>query len=151
MAAALLASMVTHAFCPLRNVLVSSSIEFAFGLAVIRLEFGPSHIRKCSSNPMKEINRKNHNPLLKEQVEMGRMLSAATPRYHTTEDGRWDYRVTIVFKNAAVANDGGFDEEALIKQFYPDQETYKKKAQRRFEILDAHWDLPIKDVDLNSP
>ena len=79
------------------------------------------------------------------------MLSAATPRYHTTEDGRWDNRVTIVFKNAAVANDGGFDEKAPIKQFYPDQETYKKEEQRRFEISDAHWDLPIKDVDLNSP
>lgn len=95
--------------------------------------------------------RKNHYPLLKKQVEMGRMLkvSAVSPRYHTTEDGRWDYRVTIVFKNATVANDG-FDEKALIKQLYPDQETYKKEEQRRFEILDAHWDLPIKDVDLNS-
>jgi len=94
--------------------------------------------------------RKNHYPVLKKQVEMGRMLSvsAVTPRYHTTEDGRWDYRVTIVFKNATVANDG-FDEKALIKQLYPDQETYKKEEQRRFEILDAHWDLPIKDVDLN--
>jgi hypothetical protein len=95
--------------------------------------------------------RKNHYPLLKKQVEMGRMLkvSAVAPRYHTTEDGRWDYRVTIVFKNATVANDG-FDEKALIKQLYPDQETYKKEEQRRFEILDAHWDLPIKDVDLNT-
>ena len=95
--------------------------------------------------------KKNHYPLLKKQVEMGRMLkvSAVSPRYHTTEDGRWDYRVTIVFKNAAVANDG-FDEKALIKQLYPDQETYKKEEQRRFEILDAHWDLPIKDLDLNA-
>ena len=95
--------------------------------------------------------RKNHYPLLKKQVEMGRMLkvSAVSPRYHTTEDGRWDYRVTIVFKNATVANDG-FDEKALIKQLYPDQETYKKEEQRRFEILEAHWDLPIKDVDLNA-
>ena len=95
--------------------------------------------------------RKNHYPLLKKQVEMGRMLkvSAVSPRYHATEDGRWDYRVTIVFKNATVANDG-FDEKALIKQLYPDQETYKKEEQRRFEILDAHWDLPIKDVDLNA-
>jgi hypothetical protein len=88
---------------------------------------------------MKEINRKNHYPLLKKQVEMERMLSAVTPRYHTTEDGRWDYRVTIVFKNAAVANGGGFDEKALIKQFWSDQQTYKKEEQRRFEILDAHW------------
>ena len=76
-------------------------------------------------------------------------VSAVSPRYHTTEDGRWDYRVTIVFKNATVANDG-FDEKALIKQMYPDQETYKKEEQRRFEILDAHWDLPIKDVELNA-
>jgi|SRR5271165_261905 len=95
--------------------------------------------------------KKNHYPLLQKQVEMGRLLkvSAVTPRYHTTEDGRWDYRVTIVFKNAATANDG-FDEKALIKQLYPDQDTYKKEEQRRFEILEAHWDLPIKDLDLNS-
>ena len=38
--------------------------------------------------------RKNHYPLLRKQVEMGRMLnvSAVAPVYHTTEDGRWDYR-----------------------------------------------------------
>lgn len=95
--------------------------------------------------------KKNHYPLLQKQVEMGRMVSvsAAAPRYHGTEDGRWDYRVTIVFKNATVANDG-FDEKALIKQMYPDQATYQKEEQRRFEILEAHWDLPIKPVDLSS-
>jgi hypothetical protein len=93
--------------------------------------------------------KKNHYPLLKKQVEMGRMLkvSATTPRFHATEDGRWDYRVTIVFKDVSAINDG-FDEQALIKQMYPDQATYKKEEQRRFEILDAHWDLPIKDLDL---
>jgi len=95
--------------------------------------------------------RKNHYPVLKKEVEMGRMLrvSGVTPVYHTTEDGRWDYRITIVFKNAAVAHDN-FDSAALIKQMYPDQETYKKEEQRRFEILDAHWDLPIKDLELES-
>ena len=95
--------------------------------------------------------RKNHYPLLKKQVEMGRMLkvSAVAPVYHASEEGRWDYRVTIVYKNATVANDG-FDSSALIKQLYPDQDTYKKEEQRRFEILDAHWDLPMKDVDLNA-
>jgi len=38
----------------------------------------------------------------------------------------------------------------LIKQLYPDQDTFKKEEQRRFEILEAHWDLPIKDVDLEA-
>jgi hypothetical protein len=95
--------------------------------------------------------RKNHYPVLKKEVELGRMLkvSAVMPVYHTTEDGRWDYRVTIVYKNAAVAHDN-FDSATLIKQMYPDQETYKKEEQRRFEILEAHWDLPIKDVDLDA-
>jgi hypothetical protein len=95
--------------------------------------------------------KKNHYPVLKKEVEMGRMLkvSMVGPRYHTTEDGRWDFRVTIVYKNATIANDN-FDSAALIKQLYPDQETYKKEEQRRFEILDAHWDLPIKDVDLDG-
>jgi hypothetical protein len=93
--------------------------------------------------------RKNHYPVLKKEIELGRILEvhAVQPRFHTTEDGRWDYRVTIVFKNAAIANDD-FDASGIIKQLYPDQETYKKEEQRRFEILDAHWDLPIKDVDL---
>jgi hypothetical protein len=95
--------------------------------------------------------KKNHYPVLQKEVELGRMLkvSMTAPRYHATEDGRWDYRVTIVFKNAAIANDN-FDSSALIKQLYPDQDSYKKEEQRRFEILEAHWDLPIKDVDLNA-
>jgi len=95
--------------------------------------------------------KKNHYPVLKKEMELGRMLkvSMTVPRYHTTEDGRWDYRVTIVFKSAAIANDN-FDSSALIKQLFPDQENYKKEEQRRFEILDAHWDLPIRDVDLDT-
>jgi len=95
--------------------------------------------------------KKNHYPVLKKEMELGRILrvSMTVPRYHTTEDGRWDFRVTIVFKNAAIANDN-FDSAAFTKQLYPDQESYKKEEQRRFEILDAHWDLPIKELDLEG-
>jgi len=95
--------------------------------------------------------KKNHYPVLKKEMELGRMLKVtmAAPRYHATEDGRWDFRVTIVYKNAAIANDN-FDSAALIKQLFPDQDTYKKEEQRRFEILDSHSDVPIKDVDLDG-
>jgi hypothetical protein len=95
--------------------------------------------------------KKNHYPLLKKQVEMGRMLKVwmDQPRYHATEDGRWDYRVTIVFKNSTLANEP-FDEDALKKQLFPDQETYVREEQRRFAILDAHWDVPTKTVDLEG-
>jgi Tfp pilus assembly protein PilE len=95
--------------------------------------------------------KKNHYPVLNKEIALGRMLKVygTVPRYHTTEDGRWDYRITIVYKNAAIANDDS-DSAALLKQLYPDQDTYKREEQRRFEILDAHWDLPIKDLDLEA-
>ena len=95
--------------------------------------------------------KKNHYPVLKKEMELGRILKvfAQTTRYHATEDGRWDFRTTIVFKNAQIANDN-FDSAPILKQLFPDQEGYKKEEQRRFEILDAHWDLPIKDFDLDA-
>jgi len=91
---------------------------------------------------------KNHYPLLKKIQATGRILSLniETPAYHTTEDGRWDYRVTIRYKNSTVATTSNPDEEAFIKQLWPDQETYKKEEQRRFEILLSHWDLPVTDI-----
>jgi hypothetical protein len=91
---------------------------------------------------------KNHYPLLKKLIESGRALSVKieTPANHMTEDARWDYRVTIRFKNSTLATTANPDEDALIKQLWPDQDSYKREEQRRFEILLAHWDLPISDV-----
>lgn len=95
--------------------------------------------------------KKNHYPVLLKEKELGRILevSAAAPRYHATEDGRWDYRVTIVWRNAATANDG-FDPAPLLRQLFPDLETFRREEQRRFEILAAHWDLPIVPVALDD-
>ena len=91
---------------------------------------------------------KNHYPLLQKIVESGRMLSVKIeqPSNHMTEDARWDYRVTIRFKNSTVATTANPDEERLIKQLWPDQATYQREEQRRFEILLGHWDLPLTDI-----
>ena len=91
---------------------------------------------------------KNHYPLLRKNVESGRMLSVKieTPANHMTEDGRWDYRVTITFKNSTAATTANPAEDAMIKQLWPDQQTYQREEQRRFEILTAHWDLPVTDI-----
>jgi len=91
---------------------------------------------------------KNHYPLLMKMVESGRMLSVKIeqPSNHMTEDSRWDYRVTISFKNSTVATTANPDEERVIKQLWPDQATYQREEQRRFEILLAHWDLPLTDI-----
>ena len=91
---------------------------------------------------------KNHYPLLKKIVESGRMISVKIeqPSNHMTEDARWDYRVTIRFRNSTVATTANPDEERLIKQLWPDQAAYQREEQRRFEILMAHWDLPLTDI-----
>jgi hypothetical protein len=98
-----------------------------------------------------QLYKKNHYPLLKKQIDMGRILkiTMVKPRFHTAEEGRWDWRVTIVWSNIQVTNDG-FSEESLSRQIYSDQETFKKEEQRRFEILLGHWDIPIVNVDLDK-
>ncbi|MGA2170224.1 MAG: hypothetical protein ABSG62_18655 [Terracidiphilus sp.] len=91
---------------------------------------------------------KNHYPLLKKIQSTGRILSVKieTPAYHTSEELRWDYRVTIRYKNSTVATTANPDEEAFIKELWPDQATYQKEEQRRFEILLGHIDLPVTDI-----
>ena len=91
---------------------------------------------------------KNHYPLLKKNIESGRVLSVKieTPANHMTEEARWDYRVTLTFKNSAMATTSNPDEPALIKQLWPDQATFTREEQRRFEVLLSHWDLPVTDI-----
>jgi hypothetical protein len=91
---------------------------------------------------------KNHFPLLRKIQESGRILALKieTPANHMTEDSRWDYRVTITYKNSTVATTVNPDEESLIKNLYPDQAAYQREEQRRFELLLAHWDLPVSDI-----
>lgn len=98
-----------------------------------------------------QLYRKNHYPILESQVQSGRFLRvfAERPRYHMTEVGRWDYRVTIVFRDAAAERDPG-NEAEMILRLYPDQETFRREEQRRFEILEGHWDLPLENVELRE-
>ena len=91
---------------------------------------------------------KNHYPVLKKAQATGRILALKieTPAYHTTEDGRWDYRVTIRYKDSTVATTANPDEERFKKELWPDQATFVKEEQRRFEILLAHSDLPVTEI-----
>src|SRR4030095_13775833 len=91
---------------------------------------------------------KNHYPLLMDGVKTGRMVSVKieTPANHMTEDARWDYRVTIKFKNSTVATTADTDEQTAIKRLWPDQDTYQREEQRRFEILLAHCDMHLTDI-----
>jgi len=91
---------------------------------------------------------KNHYPLLQERIKSGDFLSVKieTPANHMTEDSRWDYRVTITFKNSTVATTANPAEEETMKRLFPNQTAYQQEEKRRFEILLAHWDIPVTDI-----
>ena len=91
----------------------------------------------------------NHYPLLKKAIEKGDIISveAEKPKLHSGEDTRFDFKVTLVFKNAALAFDHGLT-EPYKKQLYPDLKKLEKDEQHRFELLIAHWDVMIERIEL---
>ena len=99
----------------------------------------------------KALFRKNHYPVLLKEQGLGRIVRVTIdyPVYHGTEDGRWDMRVTIAFKDAATAL-APFDNSAILKELFPDKEKFDAEERRRFEILEAHWDLPVKTENLST-
>lgn len=96
------------------------------------------------------LYRKNHLPILRRHQESGRILemSATFPRYHAGEDKRWDMRFTIVYRDLAAAYES--TGHALIRELYPDQATFRKEEQRRFELLLEHIDVPVTIDDLKT-
>jgi hypothetical protein len=98
-----------------------------------------------------DLFRKNHYPVLKAQIKTGRIVSVRTyvPTYHGDGRADWTFAVAITYKDTA-AMTGPSEEAAIIQKLYPDQVTFRKEEQRRFEILDAHWDVPLNEVDLET-
>lgn len=94
--------------------------------------------------------QKNHLPVLQEEIKAGRMTAVRTfvPTYHGDGRADWTFAVAITFKDAAAMN-APSNEAEIVKRLYPDQATFEKEEQRRFEILDAHWDVPLNELDLN--
>ena len=91
----------------------------------------------------------NHYPLLKKAIDKGDIISveAEKPKLHSGEDTRFDFKVTLVFKNEKLAFDPNLTKQ-YEKQLYPDLEKLKKDEQHRFELLIAHWDVMIEKIEL---
>ena len=95
-----------------------------------------------------EILKKYQLAILEREKQLGYVTqyTVYAPGLHTSEDQRWDYRVFIVFKNHAA----GKHEGEVARQLFPDQQTFKKEENHRWELTEAHWDLPIRIVNPNE-
>ena len=91
---------------------------------------------------------KNHYPLLLAQKKDGRIkaVSLYRPTFHGEGRADWTFMVVIDFASFSALGSPS-NEEALARRLFPDQDTFKKEEQRRFEILDAHWDVPLTEVE----
>ena len=96
-----------------------------------------------------DLFQKNHYPVLKAQLGT-RLLAVRTyvPRYHGDGRADWTFAVAITAREPSAQT--GPTEAEISRQLYPDQETFRREEKRRFELLDAHWDVPLNEIDMNT-
>jgi hypothetical protein len=95
-----------------------------------------------------DILKKYQLAILEREKQLGYVTqyTVYAPGLHTSEDQRWDYRVAIVSKNQGAAR----HEEEVARQLFPDQQAFKKAENHRWELVEAHWDLPVRVVELKT-
>ena len=95
-----------------------------------------------------ELFLKNHWPILRDQIATGRHLKVEmwTPRFHGDGRADWDVMVTIAYRDWASLET--HDDADIKLRLYPDQATFLAEEQRRFELLEAHWDVPLVELPL---
>jgi hypothetical protein len=95
-----------------------------------------------------ELFERNHWPLLRAQLEVGRLLDvrAYAPRFHGDGRADWTFQVTITYRDWAAMEEHA--DPAIIARLYPDAEKLSREEQRRFELIEAHWDVPLEEHPL---
>lgn len=87
---------------------------------------------------------RNHWPILREQLAAGRFLDvgASKPRFHGDGRADWDFMVTITYRDWAAIEE--HSDAEIARRLYPDQATFKAEEQRRFSLLEGHWDVVLE-------
>jgi hypothetical protein len=95
-----------------------------------------------------QLFKKYQIATLNREKELGYVTSFTVyrPGYHAWEDSRWEYRIVITYKNISSSGHGSQVEKLL----FPDQTTMKREENRRWELTEAHYDLPIHTIDPNG-
>jgi hypothetical protein len=92
-----------------------------------------------------ELFERNHWPILRDQLASGRLLDvrAATPRFHGDGRADWNFLVTITYGDWEALE--AHSEADIAARLFPDQDRYRAEERRRFDLLDAHWDVPLEE------
>ena len=96
-----------------------------------------------------DLFQRNHYPVLKAKQKAGQFLSVRTfvPEFHGDGRADWTFAVELVVPPNAPSTPS---DEEIISKLYSDRAKFAKEEQRRFEILLAHWDVPLNRLDLDA-
>jgi hypothetical protein len=133
--------LLTFAFLPFATVQSQQSGQPYIVEWVYKVKFG-------YQDEFWQIFQKYQIATLNKEKELGGVLKYEVfrPGLHTSEDRRWDYRIVIYYKDVASSSQGS----KVEKQLFPDQAKMKHEEQRRWELTEVHWDLPIHQIDPNA-
>ena len=97
-------------------------------------------------NEFLDLFQKNHYPVLKARMDAGYYTAVRTyqPRLHGDGRADWTFAVELVVREGAPDTPS---EEEVIGKLYPDQVKFRSEENRRFELLEAHWDVPLVPID----
>jgi hypothetical protein len=96
-----------------------------------------------------DLFQRNHYPILKAEEKAGRYLSVRTYVPESHGDGRADWTFAVELVEPPNPPKSPTTEE-LVAKLYPDRAKFNREEQRRFEILVAHWDVPLNRLDLDK-
>ena len=96
-----------------------------------------------------DLFQRNHYPLLKAREKAGQYRSVRTfvPEFHGDGRADWTFAVELVVPPNAPTTPTN---EELIAKMYPDRAKFDREEQRRFEILVAHWDVPLNRIEFEG-
>lgn len=91
---------------------------------------------------------RNHWPILRDQLASARFLDvrAYRPRFHGDGRADWDFLVTITYRDWAAVEE--HSDAAITARLFPDRTRHVAEERRRFELLEAHWDVVLEERPL---
>jgi hypothetical protein len=96
-----------------------------------------------------DLFQRNHYPVLKAREKAGGYLSVRTfvPEFHGDGRADWTFAVELVVPPKPPTSP---TTEEIVSKLYADRAKFNKEEQRRFELLVAHWDVPLNRVNLDT-
>jgi len=92
-----------------------------------------------------ELFERNHWPILVEQRRTGRFLEIKRYNQRLHGEGRadWDVMTSLTYRDWAAVED--HSEAEIAERLFSDRDRHREEERRRFEVLDAHWDVILEE------